>query len=180
MTFSTERLLLLQRLYRLLTRTALALGDMTLIESACLALAAQQEAGALPTEATAILGIERVQFDGAVALLEGREQVRWERSSRDRRTFAFRITAKGAEAAAFLDEALAIALINRSRFLTEEGFDRLVSLLHQCFAGVESGSDTCLLPAAALGRLGSFGAALAQAGAQLGMPSGQVMTLALL
>lgn len=107
MTFSTERLLLLQRLYRLLTRTALALGDMTLIESACLALAAQQEAGALPTEATAILGIERVQFDGAVALLEGREQVRWERSSRDRRTFAFRITAKGAEAAAFLDEALA-------------------------------------------------------------------------
>ena len=59
MTFSTERLLLLQRLYRLLTRTALALGDMTLIESACLALAAQQEAGALPTEATAILGIER-------------------------------------------------------------------------------------------------------------------------
>ena len=180
MTFSTERLLLLQRLYRLLTRTALALGDMTLIESACLALAAQQEAGALPTEATAILGIERVQFDGAVALLEGREQVRWERSSRDRRTFAFRITAKGAEAAAFLDEALAIALINRSRLLTEEGFDRLVSLLHQCFAGVESGSDTCLLPAAALGRLGSFGAALAQAGAQLGMPSGQVMTLALL
>ena len=55
-----------------------------------------------------------------------------------------------------------------------------MSLLHQCFAGVESGSDTCLLPAAALGRLGSFGAALAQAGAQLGMPSGQVMTLALL
>ncbi|MFR1166472.1 MAG: hypothetical protein ACLSDQ_01960 [Adlercreutzia equolifaciens] len=36
------------------------------------------------------------------------------------------------------------------------------------------------MPAAALGALGAFGAALAQAGAQRGMPSGQVMTLALL
>lgn len=115
-----------------------------------------------------------------MALLEDREQVRWERSSRDRRTFAFRITAKGAEAAAFLDEALAIALINRSRFLTEEGFDRLVGLLHQCFADAEPDGEAYLLPAAALGALGAFGAALAQAGAQRGMPSGQVMTLALL
>lgn len=180
MIFSIERLLLLQRLYRLLTRTALALGDMTLIESACLALAAQQEEGATAAEAAAILRIERAQLNGAVALLEDREQVRWERSSRDRRTFAFRITAKGAEAAAFLDEALAIALINRSRFLTEEGFDRLVGLLHQCFADAEPDGEAYLLPAAALGALGAFGAALAQAGAQRGMPSGQVMTLALL
>lgn len=180
MTFSVERLVLLQRLYRLLTRTALALGDMTLVESACLALAAQREEGATAAEAAAILRIERAQLDGAVALLEGREQVRWERSSRDRRTFAFRITAKGAEAAAFLDEALAIALINRSRFLTEEGFDRLVGLLHRCFADAEPDGEAYLLPAAALGALGTFGAALAQAGAQRGMPSGQVMTLALL
>ena len=164
MTFSVERLVLLQRLYRLLTRTALALGDMTLVESACLALAAQREEGATAAEAAAILRIERAQLDGAVALLEGREQVRWERSSRDRRTFAFRITAKGAEAAAFLDEALAIALINRSRFLTEEGFDRLVGLLHRCFADAEPDGEAYLLPAAALGALGAFGAALAQAG----------------
>lgn len=77
MTFSVERLVLLQRLYRLLTRTALALGDMTLVESACLALAAQREEGATAAEAAAILRIERAQLDGAVALLEGREQVRW-------------------------------------------------------------------------------------------------------
>ncbi|MFR1166471.1 MAG: hypothetical protein ACLSDQ_01955 [Adlercreutzia equolifaciens] len=68
--------MLLQRLYRLLTRTALALGDMTLIESACLALAAQQEEGATAAEAAAILRIERTQLNGAVALLEDREQVR--------------------------------------------------------------------------------------------------------
>lgn len=59
MTFSVERLVLLQRLYRLLTRTALALGDMTLVESACLALAAQREEGATAAEAAAILRIER-------------------------------------------------------------------------------------------------------------------------
>ncbi len=180
MTPSVERFLLAQRLHRFLARTSLVLGDATLLEGACLALAAQRSEGVAAAEAAVLLRAQREQIDKATAMLVGREQIVWERNPRDRRTFVFRVTAKGADAAAFLDEGLAIALINRSRLLTEEGFDRLVVLLHQCFGTSEADGDTYLLPAAALGALAAYGAAVAQAGAQRGVPSGQVMVLGLL
>ena len=130
---SAERFLLVQRLYRFLARTSLTLGDVTLLEGACLALAAQRPEGVAAAEAAALLRVSREQLDKATAVLADREQIFWERSPRDRRTFVFRVTAKGADAAALLDEGLAIALIGRSRLLTEAGFDRLVTLLHRCF-----------------------------------------------
>lgn len=174
---SAERFLLVQRLYRFLARTSLALGDVTLLEGACLALAAQRPEGVVAAEAAALLRVSREQLDKATAVLADREQIFWERSPRDRRTFAFLVTAKGADAAALLDEGLAIALIGRSRLLTEAGFDRLVTLLHRCFGEPEAEGDACLLPAPALGALASWGAAVAQAGAQRGVPSGQIMVL---
>ena len=112
---SAERFLLVQRLYRFLARTSLTLGDVTLLEGACLALAAQRPEGVVAAEAAALLRVSREQLDKATAVLADREQIFWERSPRDRRTFAFRVTAKGADAAALLDEGLAIALIGRSR-----------------------------------------------------------------
>ncbi len=52
-----------------------------------------------------------------------------------------------------------------------------MTLLHRCFGEPGAEGDACLLPAPALGALASWGAAVAQAGAQRGVPSGQIMVL---
>ena len=71
---SAERFLLVQRLYRFLARTSLTLGDVTLLEGACLALAAQRPEGVVAAEAAALLRVSREQLDKATAVLRSEER----------------------------------------------------------------------------------------------------------
>lgn len=180
MSEAAERFIVLYRLERLLGRTAQAAVDGDLAEAACLLLAAQSERGMTEKEASDALLVPRERLALLLRVLENREQIFWERSRADRRMFAFRATEKGLDAAAFVDEVLAVAFINAGRSLTEEGFDRAVGLLHVCFGGGEISPDEWLVPARALGALAAFGDAWASAGAQRGVPILQGVLLALL
>lgn len=179
-----ERFLLLARLSRLVAQTAQTAVDLSLLEAACLALAAQTGGGVTEAAASKALLVPRERVAPALGNLVAREHIQWERSRADRRTFAFRPTSKGADGAAFLDEAVAIAFIHTCRFLTEEGFDQVVGLLHQrfgCPAGTGSpDAREYLVPAAALGALGAWSDAAATAAAQRGLSSTQVALLVLL
>lgn len=179
-----ERFLLLHRLCRLVAHTAQVAVDLTMLEAACLALAAQSDGGVTEASATRALLVSRERLTPALDVLAAREHIQWERSRADRRTFAFRPTSKGSDTAAFLDESVGISFIHTCRFLTEEGFDQVVDLLHQCFGrlGAEgaAGARECLVPAAALGALGAWESAVAVAAAQRGLSSTQVALMALL
>ena len=167
----------MQRLYQLIERVTLAVGDMSFAEYGLAVNAAEMDHG-LPLRAVQPRFSQFSNMLHYIELLEQKELVQRVRSHTDRRGYAVVTSDKGRARIGLADKTVALLFINEERRLTEELFEELVMRMRSFSVAADPTRRIfTLMPGTVLEYVGVYHLLLAEESSHMGLSSLQMSIL---